>query len=259
MNFDKYDKETLIELINLATDRINNGQPFDYDRQDREKGLASLKERFPDSLNRIHKLSEEGPTIRKVDILRKVKEDLKNSSMWIRYNYHYIHKDTGIIYRDGVMVKSKRINGVDRSEFIMQALEKYKDEITIEVASDGFGKVEHVNNKMRFKNNLGDLLYNSPYNLKRVPEDGSLLYSGVYNNRIIIKIFHDAKEIADYFDTSSNYVRQCIRGGMNFKGGMLEILSKDKILKYFPGLTKYGELEDMIEENNLEMEDRNWI
>ena len=90
MNYDGYDKETLIELINLATDRINNGQALEYDRQDREKGLASLKERFPDSLNRIHKLSEEGPTIRKVDILRKVKEDLKNPSMWIRYNYHYI-------------------------------------------------------------------------------------------------------------------------------------------------------------------------
>lgn len=193
--------------------------------------------------------------LKKSDILKEIKD----GDDWVVYKGLKVHKYYDAIkdMEDDVLIGYKKIRGLSRKDFIAEAIEHNDSNVDYKIPSFGSGNVYHIMNKEDFKPGLENYLYDSPLNLKRLDDEGYILYIGLNRNKIQLIRFDTPRQVAEYFNLNPCYVRQVLRRGESrFKDGYLVKTFQDE----FKELKMTDDEFKVCVSNNIrEMEERGWL
>lgn len=146
-------------------------------------------------------------------------EAMDDRTSWVPHEGFLVHTIYNFIrqFHNGeyILIKGRRINGKPRLEFIMEALEANQKKVEYLIPSCGYGKVEHIVPREEFKDILDTKVYDSPINLKRVPDEGSMVVA-IRNLEGRRKVYYcynygQVAELPGLQNYSKAYIRQSVR------------------------------------------------
>lgn len=196
---------------------------------------------------------------RQEQIIKSVDDD----DMWVRYQGYQVHKEMDFIREhdgeDFVFLKNKRIEGINRELFILEAL-KENGEL---VADYGGTEVKRIFQKNEFKSTCR-IRYNSPLNMYIDEPEYLLVYILLEGKKLKVKTYRTAREASEDLDVNQQTVRQAYRDTESegkirckLKGGYMYrfnySLNKDNL---------FWDTEDndyIIERNKRIMEAKGWL
>lgn len=127
-----------------------------------------------------------------------------------RYNFiRQFHEGEYIMLQEG-----RTVNGVRRTDFIMEALENNKHKVDYKVPSCGYGRIRHIASRGEFKGNLDKKLFDSPLNLMRVPEGDTIVAMRTKGQRVEVHYYNSYESLHQHKDLKKytlSYVRQAVR------------------------------------------------
>lgn len=186
-----------------------------------------------------------------------IKKELRNDEDWVIYKGLKVHKYYDAIKDGNTLISYRRVRGMNRKDFIAEAIEHNSRYVENRFPSYGSGEVYHIMEREDFREGLVDYLYESPLNLKRVDSEGYILYIGLEGRKICIRRFSNARQASDYLNLNPSYIRQVLRGERpKIKNGYLIKTFSDEFREETMTEEEY---DSIISDNIKEMESRGWL
>ena len=261
---------TYEEYKQLIKDNRSNPEIFNALQEKRiefeESGGQYKKEKGEKTKNSIERSRE---NFKRVEKFFESKND-----KWINYRGLQIHPEYGFIREftgdDYILVKNKKIDGMDRDLFIMEALKNSQGELEYKIPDYGGTTVKRIAEKYEFKPNKREF-YDSPLNMYVDKPKELYVFISFKDGHLKIGTYKTALDASIDLDVSQPFIRQACRNYQRYLDGETEKLryrlGREK--NEYSMIMRYGqkELEDWVtkdieyikEENRYEMEEKGWL
>lgn len=202
----------------------------------------------------------------KNDRQEQIIKSVDDTDMWVRYQGYQVHKEMDFIREhdgeDFVFLKNKRIEGINRELFILEAL-KENGEL---VADYGGTEVKRIFQKNEFKSTCR-IRYNSPLNMYIDEPKESYVYLNIFEKGgkrfLTIKTYRTSKEASEDLEIGQSFIRQACREAERVEDGEKSRVGvkpkKGTILRVGSGWLTNKDNDYIIERNKRIMEAKGWL